>query len=348
MQNITVSGGGTPGNPPGPNLSIAGGLARCGTLTFGENGSVFQSGGDFFVTNDLSFGGSGTDYQLRGGILHTPSLTMGPSSSFDQLGGTNDIAGDLSLSNCTYWLYGGRLQSASIGVGPGAALNQQGGTNSVNGVLSVWGAYNLQPGNLVVEGLYLRGTLFLAGNNAYYTNFGLMDLGGTINTRTGEAAGGQVRLSADAVITFSGDFGASQHLRFNSSAAIAWTGGAVLTIANWDNTTNGPDHTRLYFGTDASGLTASQLGQIIFSNPGGLAPGNYPAQLLSTGELVPVSAPTLQWARSGSALVLTWPSGYELLSATNVNGPYSPVSGASSPWTNPFSKPHEFFRVQSP
>ena len=108
---------------------------------------------------------------------------------------------------------------------------------------------------------------------------------------------------------------------------MSWVPGAVLTIMNWNNSGN----TRLFFGNNASALTASQVAQIRFSNPGGFPAGNYPAQLLSTGELVPVAQPTLQSARHGSALVLTWPSGYQLLSATNVIGPYTPVPGASSP-----------------
>jgi hypothetical protein len=70
--------------------------------------------------------------------------------------------------------------------------------------------------------------------------------------------------------------------------------------------------------------------------PGGFPPGNYSAQLLSTGELVPNSGsqPTLQSTRIESALVLSWPNRVQLFSATNVTGPYLPVAGASIPWTN--------------
>ena len=50
---------------------------------------------------------------------------------------------------------------------------------------------------------------------------------------------------------------------------------------------------------------------------------------------------------AGSALVLIWPSGYQLLSATNIPGPYTPISGATSPWTNRFGKPQEFFKLQA-
>jgi hypothetical protein len=111
-------------------------------------------------------------------------------------------------------------------------------------------------------------------------------------------------------------------------------------------TDNAAETGDIFFGNNASALTSSQLAHIAFSNPGGFAAGNYGARLLSTGELVPVQNPTLQSARYGSVLVMTWPSGYQLLSATNVTGPYAPVSGASSPWTNSFSKAREFFKLQ--
>jgi hypothetical protein len=54
-------------------------------------------------------------------------------------------------------------------------------------------------------------------------------------------------------------------------------------------------------------------------------------------------------ANNGSSVVLTWPTG-NLLSSTNVSGPYTPVGGASSPYTVPVpgNKTSVFFRVQVP
>lgn len=44
--------------------------------------------------------------------------------------------------------------------------------------------------------------------------------------------------------------------------------------------------------------------------------------------------PTLSFTQQGSNLILTWVGAFPLLSATNVTGPYAPVSGATSPYTN--------------
>jgi len=48
---------------------------------------------------------------------------------------------------------------------------------------------------------------------------------------------------------------------------------------------------------------------------------------------------------SAGNLVLSWPQG-TLLSSTNVQGPYAPVAGASSPYTVSKSVPRQFYRVQ--
>jgi hypothetical protein len=53
--------------------------------------------------------------------------------------------------------------------------------------------------------------------------------------------------------------------------------------------------------------------------------------------------PTLQFTRLDGAIVLTWTGHYPLLSATNVTGPYAPVSGASSPYTNTTVSPKQQF-----
>ena len=48
---------------------------------------------------------------------------------------------------------------------------------------------------------------------------------------------------------------------------------------------------------------------------------------------------------SSGNLVLSWPVG-TLLSSTNVQGPYSVVVGATSPYTVPKTAPQRFYRVQ--
>ena len=54
-----------------------------------------------------------------------------------------------------------------------------------------------------------------------------------------------------------------------------------------------------------------------------------PATLTVSG-----SPPFLRAALVGSNVVITWSGSFTLLSATNVTGPYLPVAGATSPYTN--------------
>ena len=53
-------------------------------------------------------------------------------------------------------------------------------------------------------------------------------------------------------------------------------------------------------------------------------------------------------SRSSTAhqLVLSWSDGYQLLSATNVSGPYQPVPEATSPYTvNMAAAPQQFYKL---
>ncbi len=73
----------------------------------------------------------------------------------------------------------------------------------------------------------------------------------------------------------------------------------------------------------------------------------YGAQMLPTGEVVPVAAPILQSSRLGNQFVLTWRGNFQLLSASNVIGPYQLISGAASPCTNDLqTAPQRFFMLQ--
>lgn len=364
MEFINVSG--TTNWPVYGGPFFNGGIVHCGTLNIGANGKVEQQGGDFFVTNNFDLHGmefivgeagpviEHAGFTLSGGNLYLPSMSLGQYAFFDQTAGSNEISGGLSLFGGQLNLYGGTLETTYTGVGAAATFVHGGGQNFIHGVLSITGTYTLNgvifeggSCNVVCQGLYLRGALIMKftfdgrgfDTLATFTNTGVLNLGGTISTELPDVELGQVQLATNASIAF-GDSYFRPLVRFANSSAVGWIAGALLTITNWSSS----DH--VFAGSDASGLTASQLAQIQFSNPAGFSLGNYGARLLSTGEIVPAGQPTLQSARYGSALVLTWPTGFQLLSATNVSGPYTPVSGATSPWTNLFSKPQEFFRVQ--
>jgi autotransporter-associated beta strand protein len=137
--------------------------------------------------------------------------------------------------------------------------------------------------------------------------------------------------SSDAVGTLSQagnttiDFGAANTgsiLHFTASGSQSWAG--TLTIADWNGTAvTGGGADQLYFGSNATGLTPSELSDIKFTGYTG------PAAILSNGEVVPASSmktathpmtqamPTIMplgdsitYGQSGNNGTLSYPGGY--------------------------------------
>jgi len=82
----------------------------------------------------------------------------------------------------------------------------------------------------------------------------------------------------------------------------------------------------VFFG-DGSGITTQQLAQIRFVDVVGRLPGVFPATQAPNGEIVPVigpgEPPILRiTVIPNSTVLLTWPVGYTLQSATNAAGPF--------------------------
>ena len=80
-------------------------------------------------------------------------------------------------------------------------------------------------------------------------------------------------------------------IHFTASAAESWTAGKSLLIREWDGKPAGGGTDRIFFGSSTAGLTTSQLAQITFVNPTGFPTGNFPAKILSSGEIVPNGTP---------------------------------------------------------
>jgi len=89
----------------------------------------------------------------------------------------------------------------------------------------------------------------------------------------------------------------------------------------------------LLYGTTSAGGTTGN-GTIFALNLAGTPPGRT----------------QLNVRPGGAAAILSWtgsPTAYFLQSATSVNGPFSTVPSATSPYTNSFSQEQQFFRLVS-
>ena len=163
----------------------------------------------------------------------------------------------------------------------------------------------------------------------------ISSLGGAIVIENSTQQFGRLTLQGDSGINLAGNLAV---LRFADSHTNSWQSqlqGVTpqLTVYDWNGSTNGGGTDQLIFGASSSALTASQLAQIRFVNPGGFSSGTYPARILSTGEVVPMPVPALSWQNNGTNLVISWPGNFILQSATNVVGPYFDVTNATSPYT---------------
>jgi len=128
--------------------------------------------------------------------------------------------------------------------------------------------------------------LLLGANNVVADTVATTLNGATLDTGGNSDTLGTLTLSSDSTIDLNSG---SSVLRFADSSGSSWTGSTILTITNWTGTPDtGGGVDQILFGNTAAGLTTSQIGQIQFLNPAGLAPGVYGAKILTTGEVIPL------------------------------------------------------------
>jgi hypothetical protein len=299
------------------------------------------------------------NYRLDGGLLVSSYVSV-DGGSFLQNGGTN-IIGELQATGGSYIeVSGGELITSNTTSAVDAYVDgrfvQTGGRQNVRGKLLIRGSYNgpeyeLSGGDLVTSNIEIEGgTLNLSGSGVV-SNAGVLFVSGyagldllraniVVNETTQTQYLGQLQISSGATVQMHYPFSQPTNatvVRFADSHALPWSG--PLQISFWGGISG--DH--IFIGTNAQGLTPAQLAQIIFAGKN----TNYPAKLLATGELVPAVPPTLGCVNLGGALVVSWPGGgYELVTSTNLAGPYSVVPGATSPTTNTCSEPQRYFRLR--
>jgi hypothetical protein len=343
-------------------------MLNAGVLMSGNvsinNGHVFQSGGQHSVSANLSLSGFFVDYgpgtyfanyTLQNGFLNCGSISQGLFGSINQINGTNNVSGNLSLNQTTYSLSGGTLSTSNTFLGPGGLVAvdafvptdflQSAGLHRITNTLTCAGIYHLDVGTLIAPAVILTGRIDIGPSPAAtMSNATSVDLGGTISLHSSTQHLAVATLSGNSTIDFNSG---NCQLTFANSSALAWAAGKTLTVSNWNGLVSGGGTDELFFGATSSDLTLTQLAQIRFVNPTGFPAGVWFAKLLPTGEVVPTTSPLLLARRSGTSLILEWPSGnFVLQAARNLPGPFMDLS-VSSPFTNDTTQfPHRFFRLR--
>jgi fibronectin-binding autotransporter adhesin len=156
------------------------------------------------------------------------------------------------------------------------------GANTFSGNISV------TAGSLVLTNATAMGSgaksVTVSGGTLLYnlgmtnTSAGLVMSGGTVETRDAKVSLGSLTMTADSVIDLRNG-GNTGVMRFAS--ATNNTGTAVLTIYGWTGSEAGGTGDLIFF-TNTTGITSSFLSNVHFFGGAG-------AQLLGTGELVPIT-----------------------------------------------------------
>tara|TARA_B100000965_G_scaffold404887_1_gene437001 strand:+ start:838 stop:2481 length:1644 start_codon:yes stop_codon:yes gene_type:complete len=269
----------------------------------GGNGALQLSAGDATFTGTGTIagnGGSTTSIVVASGSTLTFSNTISA--------GANNViefsgAGDVETSGS-----GAILQSSGTtfvtkeGAGTltyGGAANTYVGLTTINGGDIVLNSTGNSIGN---GGLTLNaGTSASLGQSNQVGDTARLTLNGaTFNTNGFDESFGPLVLQVSS--TF--DMGSGDSvIVFQKNEILGWTAGQTLLVLNWSGNLSGGGTDQLFFGTDSTGLSASKLSQILFRNPDGLAIGDYSAQILGTGEVVPVPEPSTYALILGAAVI---------------------------------------------
>ena len=376
--NVPASGNGTFIQTGGTNTatSLGIGLAYQSFGLYGLSNGVLntsrttvadrfsQSGGSHSVSGPLAISGTAVaqnsalfaNYLLGGGSLSAKSLSINVAS-VQQSGGTNQIAGDIYLSpslyGSTYALTGGSLQSSNCTVMSSyyGGFTQSNGTQTISNLLRVSGTsyqfsgFILSGGQLTVSNISIESGAVFHHVGGSISQSGLTTLaGGTWEMKPGSQLLGRLLLSAiDATNSSVSLPSAGGSLHFADSSSVNWSNQASLTIEGWNGSFAGGGQHQILFGSGATALTPQQLSHIRFHNPVGQTSGVYPARILATGEIIPASVVAM--SQVGKNLIITWPAGLTLQTATNLAGPFVDLPTTSSPYTNQFRDPQRFFRL---
>ncbi|MDQ6632890.1 MAG: autotransporter-associated beta strand repeat-containing protein, partial [Verrucomicrobiota bacterium] len=256
--------GSSANNSPGFQ-SRAGGPAN-GVLNNDDSTQTFNVAFKMFSSSGIAGAGAGQVFNAAAGDIvftgNNVTNVAGSSYTIDNNGGTLTNTGPFNIT---------------IGI-PGAPKGNIVGTGGLNksgtGTLTLGGnAPNTYSGGTTLE----AGTIVAAKAGAFGS--GPMTAGGgTIQLGSFAQSLGTLSLTNNPTAL---DFGTgSASISFANSSALPW--GSNLNVTNW---TAGVDALR--FGTDATGLTPAQLGQIIFVDY-----ANAPGQIDSAGFVSPVPEPS--------------------------------------------------------
>ena len=383
---ITLDAGGGGFDPESASpLNIASLIGGPGYLIVGAAGSGGPTGGTVVLENTNTYTG-GTVIDAADKLQLSGSGTLGSTAGSLEIINTNANAGygtlDLNGTSQTIGNLSGTggtilnsaastTNSLTIGSGGNGGGNFAGSISAGGGVLSLiktgagtiaLSGTNTYTGPTLINGgtLALSGAGLMSGtpaitiaSGATFDVSGLatpLSLGagqtlagtgatGTVNGSLNLGSGGLALNYSSGTPTLSVSGGS---LAMNNNNVVVTNTGAALPVGSYKIISKGAGGS---VSGSVSGSTVSVVG-------GGVAAGTRAGLSISGGELyltvVTGSGPVISSSYNGTVLSLSWSGGGNLLQATNLLGPWTTNTGATSPFrvTTATNGPKMFYRVQ--
>lgn len=259
--------------------------------------TITQSAGGTLNITQARAGGAGTTtgYDIKGfTATFTPAATGTISVSGDIYNSVNNGsvilngAGNLILSGTNTFTGSTTINNGVLSAAAANALGST-GNNPANAGITVnsGGTLLLSGSSGVTDRINSSNSAVFTLNGGTFNTGGLSEHGASNNT----PGIGPLSLLSTSIIDMAN--GASIIAFANSNnllRVLTWSG--TLKIYDWTGTPiTGAGTDQLYFGSDATGLSVSQLQQIQFYSGAGTGAYNAGAIILSTGEVVPVPEP---------------------------------------------------------
>lgn len=261
-------------------------LQKDGGTSQGNNGVNFEAnpqgmGGSWPGPNLIVNGGGRYGLRIEGkGDYLTNLLTAARLESLTGSAGILTIAATDATGSMT--LASGPTGGANVGLGfdgnPGYTYLLQSGT------IANFTRLLVKKGRVQLDNGFAMGKNLRLGDD------------GPATVAVADGAGASmsgVILPGDATFEMGTAGGSAANLTFANSSGQAWTAGKTLTIVNWNGNAAGGGPDQIFFGTDATGLTAAQLAQIKWTAPNGGSDVTG-ASILASGEIVPYVAPVTE------------------------------------------------------